>query len=241
MANWRAVAGLGSILAAFLLGTYAIAGGEVHLGAVAQGGSATWTYYVGQEADGSLVIDVKPRDTSTAGLHALVDENRSLATRLLNAGITEADAMVTFARPLPLTEFDSWAQSSAVRTGALTARTAEKDGRRGTIGTSATPANLDLPPSFSRRLVEWIATNAVAQSGVEFRGIISAESWLSLRDYERVAGDPRVFLVDLSGEAARSEFKQSTVLRTRPDLQSRPTTVRMRPVYAWLERSGLAP
>lgn len=196
---------------------------------LAQGNVNGVRYLTYQDNDGSIVTELSFQHRTRDELLRHVEENHRMASQLQSEGVAEVTAEVTLRHPVPLSDFPGWTQSRPLRVSSYTVRLVDKNGQRVTVGGAPGNGGLVASDSIQRIL------NHLSERGVmDLRGVITVEGTLKTKDYEQLAGDPDVFLVDISGTYIRDE-----ILNRNPALRDRPQRIVVPPAFWYLEDLGL--
>lgn len=199
-------------------------------GFVTGGSFPGWNYGVWKEQDGHMVARVSYPSESVAALQRYQAVNRALAQQLTQEGTPEFFSVVTFKAPVPVGDFRVWLSASPLKAERFTLRVMAQDGSRVTVG--GAPSNgqaIDL--EHLNRILEIVASHGAT----DVRGITSMEGTLAAADYDRVAADSRVFLVDVTRSAVLNH-----IAKVAPGIKIDPYSVLLDPTYPRMEDLGLA-
>lgn len=212
--------------AMFLIGTLGQASADAPI--VAQNRFTGWEYISTIDADGSIVTQVAYRHGSIAELQQYVQENKRLAVQLDEAGVAEVDTVVTLNRALPLADFEAWAAAQPLQVRSYTMRLMGKNGERITLGGGPT-ANGPVDAEMLKSVLDHLAD----RGAVDLRGVISLEGTVRLADYDRLATDPSIFLVDVTTSFVRNELNKNASLHGKQQYFT------VSPAFWYLEDLGL--
>lgn len=164
----------------------------------------TWSYTAGREDDGALVIHVRYDDRSIAGLRAYATANRTLAQQLAREG-GQAEVQITFRAPVSPDEFRTWAASTGLKVKTVTLRTVEGDGRRSTLGVHPQATDPLPQAAIDRRLASVSQTQRSGKliGPLTVQGVITVTASVDAKRLPSIAGDPRVFLADVTPAVTR--------------------------------------
>lgn len=232
MSTLKKLAPLAFALALFGILMFLAASGQVSGDSpvVAQGKFGGWGYVSMEEADGSITTRITYQAGSLDELRKFVQENKRLAAELAKAGISEVDTVITFNHVLPLADFEAWAATQPLSVRSYVIRLTGTDSLPVTLGGGPTANGL-----VDREMLESILDHLADRGATDLRGVIGVEGTLRASDYDRLAADPNVFLVDVSGSFARSEVNKNASLRNKKQDVIMPPSA-----FGYLEDFGLA-
>lgn len=186
-------------------------------------------YREGKEVTAQIILD----DTSLAGLEKFRAANRVLANSI-TPNMKTLPASVVFTQPQPVPEFITWIDKHQVQVGTFQLRAIDGNGDRITLF-STPDGNHTISIEPLQPLLEWIQKQTGA---VKVLGVISADIMLPASNYNDLAADSAVYLVDVTPAYADKHLRQylPAVLQA-DDLLA----ISSYPVYWYLEDNQLVP
>lgn len=190
-----------------------------------------WRYMVNAEGTDSATVTVAYDKQSVGGLRAFAVANAALARQLQASGVTRADVVVTFKRPLSLDEFANLAADHGLKVGNYTLRMTAANGQRWTVGGAPVDREL-IPRSFLDREIAFVRSKAPEAT---LDGVVDATISLDMAQYAKLHAVPDVFLIDVTAAVVLQELRQRN-----SRLEERKLTVDASRPYWFMENQGLA-
>lgn len=135
--------------------------------------------------------------SSVDGLLEYARASNSQGEALLQAGVSDFYVWVTFRRALNEKEFQSLVKDTGLTVLEYTMRAIGKNGSRVTIG--GAPSNSELLPASD--LAQAVAEVKARENSenVSVNGVFEAIGTIDVAGYKQLVGDPRIFIVDVTG------------------------------------------
>lgn len=185
---------------------------------VKQGAFPGWSYKAVREEDGFVLSKVTYDSNSVAGVKAYAGANADLAQRLIGQGQPALDVEITFRRLLSAEKLRDVVGHSGLplaRIAGYHMRAVGADGQWLTMGGG--PANGEL--IGQREVIDKQMANVRRHTpDAQFQGVAYIEATLTPAEYQRLAADGRVFMIDVTKTLIRAEVGKVVPLKRPHDI-----------------------